>query len=1005
MAGQMVDAEEPKKKVHDITDANLTGHGEKVGLENFELLKVLGTGAYGKVFLVRKICGHDAGVLYAMKVLKKATIITKPKTTEHTMTERQVLEAVRQSPFLVTLHYAFQTNSRLHLILDYVNGGEMFTHLNLREHFTEPEVKIFIAEILLALEHLHKLGIIYRDIKLENILLDKDGHVVLTDFGLSKEIIPEEERAYSFCGTIEYMAPEVIRSSGAGHDHTVDFWSLGVLTYELLTGASPFTVEGEKNSQSEVSKRILSKNPPVPRKISSKAKDLIYSLLEKDPKKRLGSRNILDIKNHPFFSGLDWEKLAKRDIPAPFKPLITNDLDTSNFADEFTLMTPMYSPAPTPAITPRTFKGYSFMAPSVIFGKQNALNGDMAALMQPPKKACRPTTNQLASMLGESEFFKMFSIDLSEKPLGDGSFSICRRCTERSTGRDYAVKIVSRRWDVRSQQELQALDLCQGHDNIVKLHSVHYDKLHCYIVLELLDGGELLAMIRQRGYFTESEASLILRQVASAVAHMHSKDVVHRDLKPENIVFTTCDDSNGNNSSNTHRRLRRTSSSINTNMQVKVVDFGFARVRQNCPNNQGGSSMQPLTTPVFTLQYAAPEILDMTLHQSPTGGYDESCDLWSLGVILYAMLSGEIPFMNQGKNLCAAEIMSSIQKGEFSFHGDAWQNISIEAKDLVKGLLTVNPTERLKISDVLKSSWISGSSTPNTPLLSPGAIPGSPRSQNSFAVTFKTLNRVARKGFQLSEVNNAPLAKRRKKKRKHSGSTETRSSSDESSISHSSGAGESASTTSSLVMIKEDSSQSNIPSTSSSSSCSSTEDNNSMRSSYVTDTLTPEISASRDNSVIKTSVTHDSSLSKRPRISSSSQDVVYVKTIQTPQDVSIVSNEVILPCENSNNSPPIFDLNNNNTLPISKDHCETPERSSPINIISPSQFLNVPTITVQENKQEENPGVVTPSDSGYQSIRLGISLSSTEGSPPFSVIDNPSNLTGIKTQNVTSNTR
>lgn len=997
MAGQMEGiVKEQKKKIHDITDANLTGHVEKVGLESFELLKVLGTGAYGKVFLVRKICGHDAGVLYAMKVLKKATIVTKPKTTEHTMTERQVLEAVRQSPFLVTLHYAFQTNSRLHLILDYVNGGEMFTHLNLRERFTEPEVKIFIAEILLALEHLHKLGIIYRDIKLENILLDKDGHVVLTDFGLSKEIIPEEERAYSFCGTIEYMAPEVIRSSGQGHDHTVDFWSLGVLTYELLTGASPFTVEGEKNSQSEVSKRILSKNPPVPRKISSRAKDLIYSLLEKDPKKRLGSRNILDIKNHPFFAGLDWEKLAKKDISAPFKPLITNDLDTSNFADEFTLMTPMYSPAPTPAITPKTFKGYSFMAPSVIFGKQNAINGDMAAFMQPPKKACRPTTNQLASMLGESEFFKMFSIDLSEKPLGDGSFSICRRCTERSSGKEYAVKIVSRRWDVRSQQELQALELCQGHNNIVKLKSVHYDKLHCYIVLELLDGGELLAMIRERGYFTEAEASLILRQVASAVAHMHSKDVVHRDLKPENIVFTACDDfskSNGNNSSNTHKRLRRTSSSINTNMQVKVVDFGFARVRQNCPN-QGGGNMQPLTTPVFTLQYAAPEILDMTLHQN-SGGYDESCDLWSLGVILYAMLSGEIPFMNQGKNLCAAEIMSSIQKGEFSFHGDAWQNISIEAKDLVKGLLTVNPSERLKIDAVLKSPWVSGSSTPNTPLLSPGTIPGSPRSQNSFAVTFKTLNRVARKGFQLSEVNNAPLAKRRKKKRKRSGSMDMRSSSDESSISHSSGAGESASTTSSVIMLKESSSKSDIPSTSSSSSCSSTEENVSTSCN-----LTPELLVSRENSVIKL---HDSSQSKRPRISSSSQDVVYVKTIQTPQDVSVVGNEVTLPCENSNNSlTSIFDLNNN-SLP-SKNHCETPGKSPPINIISPSEFLTIPT-KIQEPDHEESPGTVTPSDSGYQSIRLGLSLSSTEGSPPFSLVDSSNNLTQIKTQDISSSNR
>ncbi|XP_031355974.1 ribosomal protein S6 kinase alpha-5-like isoform X2 [Photinus pyralis] len=207
---------------HDITYVNLSGLG-RVDMSNFELLKVLGTGAYGKVFLVRKRGGSDHGRLYAMKVLKKATIVQKKKTTEHTKTERQVLEAVRDSPFLVTLHYAFQTDAKLHLILDYVAGGELFTHLYQREHFTESEVRIYIGEIILALEHLHKLGIIYRDIKLENILVDECGHIVLTDFGLSKELARdqsdnEQQRAYSFCGTIEYMAPEVVRGGTIGHD-------------------------------------------------------------------------------------------------------------------------------------------------------------------------------------------------------------------------------------------------------------------------------------------------------------------------------------------------------------------------------------------------------------------------------------------------------------------------------------------------------------------------------------------------------------------------------------------------------------------------------------------------------------------------------------------------------------------------------------------------------------------------------------------------------------------
>ncbi|KAG8146786.1 hypothetical protein E2320_013889 [Naja naja] len=190
-----------------LTNANLTGHDEeKVGMENFELLKVLGTG-----------------------VLRKAAIVAKAKTTEHTRTERTVLEHVRQSPFLVTLHYAFQTDSKLHLILDYVSGGELFTHLYQRDHFSEDEVRFYSGEIILALEHLHKLGIIYRDVKLENILLDNEGHVVLTDFGLSKEFVTEDkERTFSFCGTIEYMAPEIVRSK-SGHGKGYSFIAPSIL--------------------------------------------------------------------------------------------------------------------------------------------------------------------------------------------------------------------------------------------------------------------------------------------------------------------------------------------------------------------------------------------------------------------------------------------------------------------------------------------------------------------------------------------------------------------------------------------------------------------------------------------------------------------------------------------------------------------------------------------------------------------------------------------------------
>ncbi|XP_062911964.1 ribosomal protein S6 kinase alpha-5-like isoform X1 [Mobula hypostoma] len=734
------DAEEGSCTVkHELTHANLTGHREKVGLENFELLKVLGAGAYGKVFLVRKISGHDTNKLYAMKVLKKAAIVQKAKTTEHIKTERQVLEHIRQSPFLVTLHYAFQTDTKLHLILDYVNGGELFTHLYQREHFTENEVQIYTGEIVLALEHLHKLGIIYRDIKLENILLDGDGHIVLTDFGLSKEfVIDKNEKAYSFCGTIEYMAPEIIQGGSCGHDKAVDWWSLGVLVYELLTGASPFTVDGAKNSQSEISRRILKNDPAFSVEIGPTAKDLIQKLLMKDPKQRLGSgpTGAEEIKSHAFFQGLNWTDLANKKIKPPIKPVIENELDVSNFAEEFTKMDPAYSPAAIPQHTD-LFKGYSFVAPSILFNWNVVMDNTCIDDLQMSTERPGDNTVACSAMMKDSMFYQNYEINLKEKPLGEGSFSVCRKCRHKRTGQEYCVKIISRRMELCTQREIAALKHLGAHPNIVKLYEVYHDQLHTYLVTELLRGGELLECIKKGKHFSESEASKIMSMLVSAVRFMHHCGIVHRDLKPENILFAD----------------------KSVDSPIKIVDFGFAKVKP-CDN-------QPLRTPCFTLQYAAPEVLKQN-------GYDESCDLWSLGVILYTMLSGQIPFLSKQS---AATLSTDEITRQFTLTGETWNSVSQEAKELIQGLLTEDPGSRLKFSSSSFNNWFQKSSCWSTnPLSSPVILDCSSNS------CFKAFNKCKREGFFLQSVENAHLAKRRKMK-KSSASTETWSSSSESSIS------------------------------------------------------------------------------------------------------------------------------------------------------------------------------------------------------------------------------
>ncbi|KAF4084002.1 hypothetical protein AMELA_G00123790 [Ameiurus melas] len=737
---------------HELKNANLTGHVERVGIENFELLKVLGTGAYGKVFLVRKVSGHDSDKLYAMKVLKKATIVQKAKTAEHTRTERQVLEHIRQSPFLVTLHYAFQTDTKLHLILDYVNGGELFTHLVQRVHFKEQEVALYSGEIVLALEHLHQLGVVYRDLKLENILLDSIGHIVLTDFGLSKEF-DELERAYSVCGTIEYMAPEIVEGGESGHDKAVDWWSLGVLMYELMTGGSPFTVDGDENSHSDIAKRILKKDPPYPKDMGPLAKDIIQRLLIKDPKKRLGSglSGAQDVKSHPFYQKMNWEDLAAKKVPAPFTPVIRDELDVSNFAEEFTEMDPTYSPAALPQNCDRIFQGYSFIAPSILF-KRNVVMDDPVQLCGEVERPV-PAAVARSAMMKDSPFYANYEMDLKETALGEGSFSICRQCTHKKSGLKFAVKIVSKRMEAQTQKEIAALKLCEGHPNIVKLHEIYHDQLHTYLVLELLRGGELLERIRRKQHFSETEASRIMRRLVSAVSHMHDVGVVHRDLKPENLLFTDESESS----------------------EIKIIDYGFARLKP--PDNQ------LLKTPCFTLQYAAPEILKY-------GGYDESCDLWSLGVILYTMLSGQVPFQCQEKGLThtsAEEIMKKIKQGDFSFQGEAWRNVSQQAKELIQELLTVDPNKRIKMCELRYNTWLQDDSQlSSNPLMTPDILGLSTASVNTCVkATFNAFNKCKREGFRLQTVDKAPLAKRRKMK-KTSTSTETRSSSSESTHSSSS---------------------------------------------------------------------------------------------------------------------------------------------------------------------------------------------------------------------------
>jgi serine/threonine protein kinase len=302
----------------------------RVDRSHFEVVKMIGKGGFSRVLEVRK---KDSGELFAMKSMNKAFLKREHKIPQ-VLTERQVMARLNH-PFIVQLKWAFQSvrvsqDHELHLVMDFCPGGELFFHLHNLGRFSEDQAKFYFGEIVLGLEHLHNNNIIYRDIKPENILLDIDGHVKLTDFGLAKEHLNSSAISYSFCGSPEYMSPEMLRRQG--HGRPVDFYSLGALLFEMLTGLPPFY----SRNKTKMYGRIQQEPLVVPNFVSDRARSLLHGLLEKDPTRRIGAqRGLTEVREHPWCAKIKWDKLLRRKILPPFRP----NLKLSNFDPEYTSIT------------------------------------------------------------------------------------------------------------------------------------------------------------------------------------------------------------------------------------------------------------------------------------------------------------------------------------------------------------------------------------------------------------------------------------------------------------------------------------------------------------------------------------------------------------------------------------------------------------------------------------------------------------------------------------------
>ncbi|KAG2238061.1 hypothetical protein INT48_002628 [Thamnidium elegans] len=291
----------------------------KLKLDDFHLLRTLGTGSFGRVHLAQS---RHNGRYYAIKVLKKTEVV-RLKQVEHTNNEKHILEAVA-NPFLVNLWGTFQDDANLYMVMDYVPGGELFSVLRKSKRFPDHVAKFYAAEVTLAIEYLHNKDVVYRDLKPENLLLDTNGHIKITDFGFAKHV---PDITWTLCGTPDYLAPEVIQSKG--YSKAVDWWSLGVLIFEMLAGYPPFY----DDDHLKLYEKILQGKIRWPSYFDPNAKDLLKHLLTSDLSRRYGNlkNGANDIKNHPWFQGVDFERVANRQIRAPYIPQIRGDGDASHF--------------------------------------------------------------------------------------------------------------------------------------------------------------------------------------------------------------------------------------------------------------------------------------------------------------------------------------------------------------------------------------------------------------------------------------------------------------------------------------------------------------------------------------------------------------------------------------------------------------------------------------------------------------------------------------------------
>jgi len=606
---------------------------------DYEVGQSLRSGSFGKVFTTRhKITNEE----YAVKVVDRTKL--KPNDDANTMREIEIMKDLIDVPHIVKLVDVYIDPKTYFIVQIFAEGGDVFDRLGKRTAYTERDARELSTTLLQTLDAMHKLKICHRDLKPENLLLKgkwDDAAIMLADFGFAKHI--PNEGLKTRCGTPAFVAPEIIK--GQVYNQQVDMWSCGCLIFMIIGGYPPFQDESHRGLFRKIRAADYTFHKKYWSNVSVDAKQLIAGLLTVNPKSRLTCQDALQTE----WLEIDETKLSSRDLSSSIA-----ELKSFNARRKFkSAITAVFWSVAS------TFRHDKISDLMSAMDKRDESSG---STYLPASEDAKPEKFKMSHMHKKkfSEFY-----ELGDKIHG-GTFAIVYACVHKHSNCKYAVKVIQR--DGKPETDEAVLHEVSvmarlDHQNIVEVLDFFEEDEQYYIVMELLAGGDVFDRIIDSKSYTEYDARKLARFMLETVGYMHSQGIAHRDIKPQNLLLVSKED----------------------NAMIKVADFGFAK-RVHTPKS--------LTSRCGTPSYVAPEILNSM-------PYDQMCDMWSCGVVLYSLLCGYTPFADDNQEAMFARVKA----GDFEFYDEEWSHISQDAKDLIAGLLQVNPDDRLSAAAALESPW------------------------------------------------------------------------------------------------------------------------------------------------------------------------------------------------------------------------------------------------------------------------------------------------------------